>query len=76
MVNETILTNPIERQPELMKLHIFLISLMISVTSMAQGQVQVLSMQERAGLIDRLLEDKLDNTLPELMRREAWTCGS
>lgn len=30
----------------------------------------ILSMRERAGVIDQLLEDKLVNTLPQIMRRE------
>ena len=55
-----------------MKLHVIFISLVISATAVAQEQTQVLSMQERAGLIDRLLEDKLTNTLPGLMRREGF----
>ena len=55
-----------------MKLHVIFIGLVISATAVAQEQTQVLSMQERAGLIDRLLEDKLTNTLPGLMRREGF----
>lgn len=31
---------------------------------------QILDMRERAGVIDRWTEDKLDNLVPELMRRE------
>jgi len=54
------------------KLHVIFISLVISATAVAQEQTRVLSMQERAGLIDRLLEDKLTNTLPGLMRREGF----
>ena len=54
----------------IMKLLITFISLMISTSAFAQEQVQILSMQDRAATIDRLLEDKLKNTLPALMRRE------
>jgi Xaa-Pro aminopeptidase len=53
-----------------MKLLITVISLMVSTIALAQEQIQVLSMQDRASTIDRLLEDKLKNTLPDLMRRE------
>ena len=53
-----------------MKLSIILLSLMISITALAGDQYQVLSMKDRAALIDNLLEDKLKNTLPALMRRE------
>ncbi len=53
-----------------MKLSIILLSLMISITALAGEQYQVLSMKDRAALIDNLLEDKLKNTLPALMRRE------
>lgn len=53
-----------------MKLSVVFLSLMISVTVLASEQYQVLSMKDRAALIDNLLEDKLNNTLPTLMRRE------
>lgn len=53
-----------------MKFSVIFFSLMISVTALANEQYQVLSMKDRAALIDRLLEDKLKNTLPMLMRRE------
>lgn len=42
------------------------------MTVFAGEQTTVLSMQERAEVIDRLLEDKLKSTLPELMRREGF----
>jgi len=53
-------------------------TLVISVTTLAQGQaqeqpqlqLQVLPMRERAEVIDRVLEDKLKTTLPHLMQRE------
>lgn len=48
-----------------MKIHIILFTLLISVTVFAGDQFRVLSMQERAEVIDRLLEDKLKTTLPE-----------
>jgi len=53
-----------------MKLSVIFLSLMISVTALANEQYQVLPMKDRAALIDHLLEDKLKNTLPVLMRRE------
>jgi hypothetical protein len=55
-----------------MKIHIIIFTLLISVTVFAGDQFRVLSMQERAEVIDRLLEDKLKTTLPELMRREGF----
>lgn len=55
-----------------MKINIIFFTLLISATVFAGDQSRVLSMQERAEVIDRLLEDKLKTTLPELMRREGF----
>jgi hypothetical protein len=45
--------------------------LVFTVQAFAQtGYPQVLSMRDRAATIDRLLEDKIQTTLPEIMRRE------
>ena len=41
----------------------------LSVYSQANS-THILSMKERAATIDRLLEDKIENYLPEIMRRE------
>ena len=38
----------------------------------SQDHAHILSMKERARVIDELLEDKLRNVLPELMRREGF----
>ncbi len=43
--------------------------LYFSSSSQSYGQ-QILSMKERAQVINRLLEDKVENYLPEIMRRE------
>jgi Xaa-Pro aminopeptidase len=53
-----------------MKLLILLIMVVISSTALAQEQTQILPMRERAEVIDDLLEDKINTTLPALMRRE------
>ena len=55
-----------------MQLQIIFITLVMSVTAFAQEQTQVLPMRERAEVIDRVLDDKLKNTLPVLMRREGF----
>src|SRR5210317_307921 len=55
-----------------MKLQIIFITLVISVTTFAQEQTQILPLRERAEVIDRVLDDKLKNTLPVLMRREGF----
>jgi hypothetical protein len=55
-----------------MKIHIIILTLLISAIAFAGDQTGVLSMQERAEVIDRLLEDRLKTTLPELMRREGF----
>ena len=55
-----------------MKIHIIIFTLLISSIAFAGDQTGVLSMQERAEVIDRLLEDKLKTTLPQLMRREGF----
>jgi len=54
-----------------MKFRIILVILMISVNAFAQP-AEILSMRDRASVIDRLLEDKLKTTLPGLMRREGF----
>jgi len=54
-----------------MKFLVFFITLMISVNAYAQA-AEILSMQDRAIVIDRLLEDKLQTKLPGLMRREGF----
>lgn len=53
-----------------MKLTAIILTLMMSATGLANEQYPVLPMKERAEIIDQLLEDKLKNTLPVLMRRE------
>lgn len=55
-----------------MKIYTIIFSLLLSTTAFAADQPRVLSMHERAETIDRLLEDKLKTTLPELMRREGF----
>lgn len=54
-----------------MKIHIALMTLLICVNAFAQS-TEILSMRDRASVIDGLLEDKLKNTLPGLMRREGF----
>ncbi len=54
-----------------MKFHVALMILLISVNVFAQP-AEVLSMRDRAQVIDRLLEDKLQTKLPGLMRREGF----
>jgi hypothetical protein len=54
-----------------MKIHVTLMTLLICVNAFAQP-TEILSMQGRASVIDGLLEDKLKNTLPGLMRREGF----
>lgn len=61
-----------------MRYHIFLLKpllllagIYIAITGQAQGQLPgILDMRERAALTDAILEDRLDNLLPRLMRRE------
>lgn len=53
-----------------MKLRFLFITLVLSVSALAQAQPEILSMRERAEVIDRVLEDKLRSTLPMLMSRE------
>lgn len=61
-----------------MRYHIFLLKpllllagMYIAITGQAQGQLPgILDMRERAALTDAILEDRLDNLLPRLMRRE------
>jgi len=55
-----------------MKLHFLFITLLLSVNVFAQAQPEILSMRERAEVIDRVLEDKLRTTLPVLMTREGF----
>lgn len=52
-----------------MKIYVALVTLIMSVNAFAQP-AEILSMRDRATLIDRLLEDKLKTKLPGLMRRE------
>ena len=54
-----------------MKIHVALMSLLLCVNAFAQP-TEILSMQDRASVIDGLLEDKLKYTLPGLMRREGF----
>ena len=54
-----------------MKIHVALMTLLLCVNAFAQP-TEILSMQDRASVIDGLLEDKLKNTLPGLMRREGF----
>lgn len=45
--------------------------LLLAVPAIAQNDYpKILSMRERSEVIDRLLVDKIENTLPQLMRRE------
>jgi len=54
-----------------MKLFLAGLSLsLLALPALAADSPHVLPMQERAQLIDELLNDKLENTLPGLMRRE------
>lgn len=53
-----------------MKLRFLFITLVLSMNALAQAQPEILSMRERADVIDRILEDKLRTTLPALMSRE------
>lgn len=53
-----------------MKIYVALVTLIMSVNAFAQP-AEILSMRDRATLIDRLLEDKLKTKLPGLMRRES-----
>ena len=55
-----------------MKPHFLFIALLLSVNVFAQAQPEILSMRERAEVIDRVLEDKLKTTLPVLMTREGF----
>jgi len=55
-----------------MKISLTLSLLLLSLTVFANERPRILSMQERAAVIDRLLEDKLKTTLPGLMRREGF----
>lgn len=51
-----------------MKISAFLLLLICSVDVLSQSAI--LPMKDRAEVIDRLLEDKIQNYLPEIMRRE------
>jgi len=55
-----------------MKHLIIFMTLLISVNALAEQQVRILPMRERAEVIDRILEDKLKTTLPVLLRREGF----
>ncbi len=50
---------------------LLLLLLLISISSSGQEYLpQILSVEEQSKVIDEILEDRLDNLLPELMRRE------
>lgn len=51
---------------------LFLMSASPMITAQTRSDItpHILNMQERAGVIDRWTEDKLDTLVPELMRRE------
>ncbi|MEX0608361.1 MAG: M24 family metallopeptidase [Balneolaceae bacterium] len=49
---------------------LLLISVSIYSLSYSQNYPHILPMKERAAVIDELLEDKIRNTLPDIMRRE------
>ncbi len=49
-----------------------LVTFLIFISCMAHGQPVVLSQRDQARVIDELLEDRLRNTLPALMRREGF----
>lgn len=56
-----------------MKKIFFVFSIVIFLSRVSSGQANetaILSMKDRAATIDRLLEDKIQNYLPGLMRRE------
>jgi len=57
-----------------------LLSILFSSTLYSQNsEQQILSLNERAGMIDKLLEEKFEIVLPELMRREGidmWIMSS
>jgi hypothetical protein len=53
--------------------HIILLMLFLGGISSLQGQnplEQILSERERSALVDEILEDRIDNLLPQLMERE------
>ncbi len=53
------------------KLTVVLALILIPITAFSQNEYgQILSMKDRAATINRLLEDKVKNYLPEIMRRE------
>ncbi len=54
-----------------MKFHVVFVTLLISLNVFAQP-LEILSMRDRADVIDRLLEDKLKTRLLGLMRREGF----
>lgn len=57
-------------QPNMKKILLFALFI-ISFSTFAQNEYgQILSMKDRAATINRLLEDKVKNYLPEIMRRE------
>ncbi len=52
------------------KLLLFAVILTITTDLFAQDNSAILSMKDRAETIDRLLNEKIDTVLPEIMRRE------
>jgi len=53
-----------------MRLYFFVFSLLFSASLIAQHTLPgILPVEQRAEVIDNILEDRLDNLLPELMRR-------
>lgn len=50
--------------------NVFFISSMLFLSMAASAESQVLPMKERASLINQMLDDKLTNVLPELMRKQ------
>ncbi|MEA1887144.1 MAG: M24 family metallopeptidase [Bacteroidota bacterium] len=52
------------------RLLITLATLLITISTFSQSYPSVLSMEKRTGLFNKNLEWKIDNVLPEIMRRE------
>lgn len=50
--------------------NVFFISSMLFLSMAASAESEVLQMKERASLINQMLDDKLTNVLPELMRKQ------
>ncbi len=47
-------------------------ALLLFVSFISQSQPIILSQRDQARVVDELLEDRLRNTLPALMRREGF----